>query len=274
MEDASDQAAGSNPAAGSSEPLTTSTKPEGCYDESCLTCDGWLSLEGGARPCPEKRFSRLELWRRELPAHFRKLLDEPFIEDGTPEQRRIIKRLLKRLDRARGYWADPKHRGVGIGLFGKVGSGKTHLAIKFALAYYEATGIPVMATTESEYLASFSASRGGHEGLGAEMYSSARDARALLLDDLGASRYTEARIADLSDLIADLHRRGVMLIWTANLPIQDADGVKGLESRGIIDERVASRLSEMCVTISTAGLPDWRLKNQEALLSDFAGGKR
>ena len=162
---------------------------------------------------------------------------------------------------------------MGIGLVGKVGSGKTHLAKKIALAYYEATGVPVMVTTEAEYLAAFTASKGG-AGDGAEVYYRARNTRALLLDDLGASRYTEARTADLSEFIAHLHRRGTMLIWTANLPIQDQDGVQGLESRGIIDERVASRLASMCVPMSTAGLSDWRLKQQEAMLTDFAGGKR
>jgi DNA replication protein DnaC len=140
--------------------------------------------------------------------------------------------------------------GQGAFITGPCGSGKTHLAIALMLYWYAEKFDP--RRLKACYLSlpyfflslrnSFGRNTGDAEADIVERYSSIS---LLLIDDLGAQKISEWSRESLYVLVDRRYREKLPTIVTSNL---DLDQISEL-----IDDRIASRLAEMCTVMHLAG---------------------
>ncbi|HUK69046.1 MAG TPA: ATP-binding protein [Streptosporangiaceae bacterium] len=132
----------------------------------------------------------------------------------------------------------------GLSIVGPVGTGKTQLAFAAAVLWLRRTGtwppLVFRATTLFDSL------RGGYSGDQHQtLIGDCQQAPLLVLDDLGAEKPSEWTAERLYEIIDDRYASQRPVIITSN--------VKTRELAGYTGERVASRLTEMCVTVPLIG---------------------
>lgn len=125
-------------------------------------------------------------------------------------------------------------------LAGPVGCGKTHLAIAISLGWID-RGSAVLFKPVGEFLREcraaasvrWSDEEGSHEDLReSEVIGPLRRYPLVVLDDIGAQRFTEAREEWLFDVVDHRYRHDMPTIFTTNVAIQ------------AMPERLASRLAD------------------------------
>jgi len=161
-------------------------------------------------------------------------------EHGNPTIKKICKAYVE-------HWQENLKDGIGILLYGGVGTGKSYAVFSIAneLLY---KGIPVMVTSAIGIQQKVKSTFGTEHGE-ADVIDSFNQADLLILDDLGAERATEWGNSILYQLIDDRYRSGNPMIITTNLPLESLR--KKLASDGI--ERTYDRLVERCIPIQVKG---------------------
>ena len=175
---------------------------------------------------------------------------------------------------AREYGYGAKSQGL---LFiGDPGTGKTHLAVAVIKRLIQ-RGFQAVFFDYQNLLERIRSSYDPASGTGDRgAYRTALDCEVLLLDDLGAHRVTDWVEDTVTSLITHRYNNNKAIITTTNL--RDPEGGDapipgGLQSdvsgRYYLTERIGlrarSRLFEMCRTISTRGVEDYRIrKGREA----------
>lgn len=157
-------------------------------------------------------------------------------DNKHPKATSLAKRYCKNFESA-------KERGTGLLFHGNVGSGKTFLAACVANELMN-QGIPVLMTNFSQIINSISGSYDGKQ----EYIDSMSNFDVLIIDDLGAERYTEYAQEIVFSVIDARVRLRKPLIITTNLSIAELSGTKD-----ITKERIYSRVLERCFPIEVNG---------------------
>lgn len=132
-------------------------------------------------------------------------------------------------------------------LHGGIGSGKTHLAVAVIKRLALACQYGKMITAAEM----FAGIRREIEGESHQTYNLAMQYYPLVIDDIGAERSTDW-VREQLDMIVDYrYRYDLQTIYTSNLSLG--------ELHKTASERVASRLSAMCIVLKLSG-DDRRLK--------------
>ena len=169
---------------------------------------------------------------------------------------------------------DPRE-GLGLLLIGKIGTGKTHLAVAIMKELIFSRGVPCLFYDYRELLKeiqnSYNASVQTTE---LDVLRPVFDAEVLVLDELGAVKPTEWVWDTVSLILNTRYNNNRTTIITTNFEDQAAGGVSGTlsavraaareETLGDrIGERMRSRLQEMCVVVEMQG-EDFRQKVKRA----------
>ena len=159
----------------------------------------------------------------------------------------------------------------GLMFIGDPGTGKTHLAVA-VMKRLIARGFECVFFDYQNLLERIRSSYDQASGAAQrEAYQTALDCEVLVLDDLGAHRVTDWVEDTVTSLITYRYNQNKPLITTTNLRDSEAGdasmstGVAGeLANRYYLTERVGSRarsrLFEMCRTITTRGVEDYRVR--------------
>ena len=151
------------------------------------------------------------------------------------------------LAKARGYaqnWDEFKKAGIGLLLFGNVGTGKSYAAgcIANALIDKEVSVLMVgMSDMVNRMQGNFGADRDSY-------MTSLMRPELLILDDLGAERNTSFGKERVFDVINRRRLTGKPMIITTNIPIVTMQKAVSLDERRIYD-----RILEICVPIRFDG---------------------
>lgn len=143
----------------------------------------------------------------------------------------------------------------GLMISGEVGLGKTFLLSAICNSLVEA-GVPTLYIVFSDLIAdikrSFDAGERGYSE--SQIMAAAKNAKVLILDDLGAEQVTEFVTNRLFDIVNHRCNGEKPLVLSSNLSLQ--------EIRTIYGARIASRLYEMCEHIRIFG-DDIRVRAQK-----------
>lgn len=141
-------------------------------------------------------------------------------------------------------WPEMKERGVGLLLWGGVGTGKTFFAGCIANALLE-QGVPVLMTNLSRVL---NAMGGYHSEERNHFVDSLRHYDLLIIDDLGIERDTDFALEQVFHVIDSRCRSGLPMIVTTNLTLQEMRDSEDTEHQRIYD-----RVLERCVPLMING---------------------
>lgn len=160
----------------------------------------------------------------------------------------------------------------GLMFIGDPGTGKTHLAVA-VMKRLIARGFECVFFDYQNLLERIRSSYDQASGAAQrEAYQMALDCEVLVLDDLGAHRVTDWVEDTVTSLITYRYNQNKPLIATTNLrdseagdaPASSGSVAGDMASRYYLTERVGSRarsrLFEMCRTISTRGVDDYRVR--------------
>jgi DNA replication protein DnaC len=156
---------------------------------------------------------------------------------GLAEKLRLVRR-----------WLDGD-LATGLYLFGGVGTGKTHLAVGVLRALTERRGFCGTFASARSFVMRCQTAFRNRESAEDIVNELLRGMRLLILDDLGSEKVTDYARQSLLHLVGECYDRGVTLIITSNV---------GLEELNKIDERIASRIAEMCDRLRLEE-PDYRV---------------
>jgi DNA replication protein DnaC len=231
-----------------------------CY---CSRCNGRRIIFGerGVSTCPcvaERRGMPDEMALAGIPKLYRNTSFDNF-ETGFPSCSRSQKK-AKIL--AHGFAKDPT-AGGGILFHGKVGLGKTHLAIAilrerinmgFSGRFYD--GMSFVRMIQGAY---------GTPGRTPALMQPALTCDVLLLDDLGAFAITDDRQEIIGHVLNTRYNEQKTTIITTNFPFEGSllattDPEKVLDTKkektlgDRIGDRVVSRLQQMCLSVGIIGV--------------------
>ena len=153
-----------------------------------------------------------------------------------------------------------RENGKGLLLFGNVGTGKTFRACCVANALID-KGIPALVTNFARIANTVNGLFEGRQ----EYYDSLNKFPLLVLDDLNAERKTEYMQEIVYNVIDARYRAKLPLIVTTNLTREEL-----MNADDITNQRVFSRLFEMCTPIEIAGAD----RRRAALKNDIAADKQ
>ena len=148
-----------------------------------------------------------------------------------------------------------KEEGKGLLLFGNVGTGKTYLAACVANALIN-KGIPCLVTSVTRITNELQDRFEGRQ----QILDNLNTFPLLVLDDLKAERNTEYMQEMVFNIIDARYRANLPLIVTTNLTRE-----RLLNPQNLSDERIFSRLFEMCTPIEVSGQD----RRQKALREDI-----
>ncbi|MBZ5662693.1 MAG: ATP-binding protein [Acidobacteriia bacterium] len=126
--------------------------------------------------------------------------------------------------------------GVGLYLFGSVGTGKTHLAVA-AMRELIKRGLRGRFINARRFILLCQTAFGRRESAEEVVYEILDTADFLILDDFGSEKATDYVRQSLLHLVDECYTREIVLVVTSNIDF---------EALNQIDERIASRLMEMC----------------------------
>jgi DNA replication protein DnaC len=141
------------------------------------------------------------------------------------------------------HWKEFRDKGKGLLLFGNVGTGKTFLAACVANALID-RGIPCLMTNFKRISNTTQGMFDGRQ----EYFDSMNRFPLLVLDDLNAEQQTDYMLSMVYDVIDARYRAKLPLIITTNLTREQL-----MHPADIRQERIFSRLFEMCTPIEVAG---------------------
>jgi len=136
--------------------------------------------------------------------------------------------------------------------FGPVGSGKTHLATIAARRFLGKVGVTTVNPFEISRLV-----RSTRNGIDeSRAIAAIADSRVLVIDDMGTAKDTEFLVGLLYEIINHryMNHKGGLII-TSNLKPSELSEKMG-------DDRISSRLIQICKIISISGEVDHRMQNQ------------
>lgn len=175
-------------------------------------------------------------------------------DDGTnPKMSNAMKNYVE-------YFDEFRKNGKGLLLFGDVGTGKTFLAACVANALID-KGVPCLVTNFARIANTVQGLFEGRQ----EYYDSLAKFPLLVLDDLSAERKTEYMQEIVFNVIDARYRAKLPLIVTTNLTREEL-----MNPADITNQRIFSRLFEMCTPIEIAGVD----RRHAALKNDIAATKQ
>jgi DNA replication protein DnaC len=223
--------------------------PEG--EKECSTCRDLKSRQRECRACRSK--FELSALQNETPRHKRsgycseqcheesvrtmleqigvppKCLDYTFPGFRTPTEQ-----LSKKVKFIQNWTTSDL--GIGLYLFGSVGTGKTHLAVA-AMRELIKRGLRGRFVNARRFILRCQTAFGREESAEDVVYELLDGANFLILDDLGSEKATDYVRQSLLHLVDECYTREIVIVVTSNVDF---------EVLNEIDERIASRLIEMC----------------------------
>lgn len=149
------------------------------------------------------------------------------------------------MDKAREYvknWPTMRKEGIGLLLWGGVGTGKTYMAACIANALID---------QEKRVLMTDFASISNISIFDSEEYiKSLGTYDLLIIDDYGAERNTEFALQNVFDVINRRWESGKPLIVTTNLEL---DRIRNKDTENITRARIEDRILEMCKPVYVSG---------------------
>lgn len=248
----------------------------------CPLCGGtgWRSFDREGIAAAERcncaladRVHKLEE-RANIPPLYRKASFDNF---STLPDNPITNRILSTaVTTARGYVREylPNSTRHGLVFIGEPGTGKTHLAVAVMRSLIAKFGCEAVFLDYQQLLEKTRQSYDPGSTTGdKDAYQIALNCDVLLLDDLGAHRFSDWVEDTVTQIITHRCNNAKPTIATTNLRDPEAgdgplpSGAAGdLMSRYYLSERIGtrarSRLFEMCKLISTRGADDYRLRKR------------
>jgi len=175
------------------------------------------------------------------------------------------------LDKARWYvsnWDEMKHKGIGLLVWGDVGTGKSFFAGCIANALLE-QGIPVLMTNISKLLNVLSDLQFGYR---TQFIRSLNQYDLLIIDDLGIERNSDYALEQMFQIIDERYRSNLPLIVTTNLSLQELKNPSDVRHARIYD-----RILERCVPLKINNVNIRKvnaaanIKDAKSLLSSTSG---
>lgn len=207
----------------------------------CPKCKdtGYIVIDNIAQKCDCHK------GKKALPAKFNKVFLADFSLEYYPEviidpensPETYLDKAKKLLKAAEALVEDVAEGGKGLLIEGPVGSGKTHLACGI---YNELASkgveteffvVPDFLEQSKEDMFSF--------GEGKGVFNRAKKVKVLILDDLGAHNYTAWSVNQLYSLINYRLNNELTTVITTNLTLSEIDT--------LLDQRIASRITDMCL---------------------------
>ncbi|MCI0501990.1 MAG: ATP-binding protein [Fusobacteria bacterium] len=240
--------------------LLNSLRIEETDSYKCPKCKdvGYIVVNSVAQKCSCNK------GKSQLPSKFSKVLLKDFNlnyypdiiidpENSSDTYLSIAKKLVKAAKKLVRDIIEDKEDIKGLLIEGPVGSGKTHLAsgIYNELSSHDIEAVfyvvPEFLDQSKEDLFAV--------GEGKGVFNKAKRAKVLILDDLGAHNYTQWSINQLYALINYRLNNELTTIITTNLTLEEIDS--------LLDQRIASRITDMCLIHSLAIDRDIRSKKRK-----------
>ena len=158
-------------------------------------------------------------------------------DNSNPQIMGVAKRYVDNFPRM-------KNDGKGLLLFGKVGTGKTFVAVCIANALID-EGRPCLVTNFSRFVNQLQGMRDGRQ----DAIDDLDNYDLLVLDDLASERNTEYMNEVVMNVIDSRYRSGLPLIVTTNLTAEELKNPADIHK-----QRIYSRLMEMCIPIEVKGV--------------------
>lgn len=156
-------------------------------------------------------------------------------------------------------WPEIKRDGMGLLLYGPVGTGKTFFAACIANALID-TGVDVMMTSFARIVNHM---QGSFEGRQEYLDSLVRHP-LLVIDDLGTERGSDYMLEQVYSVINARYQTGLPLILTTNISIGEIK-----EPADLKYQRIYDRVLEMCHPVEITG----RSRRRESVKKNFAARK-
>jgi DNA replication protein DnaC len=235
-------------------------------DSACKLCKGtgWLTAERrgftGSQlcECQFPKFRKENLGAANIPPLYERASFDSFKTSGLQSLSNVFF-LVK--EYAESYLQLPDR--PGLLLMGQCGTGKTHLAVS-ALKRMIQMGASGMFVDYHELLddimQSFKSDSGESDQ---DIYSRAKNAEVLVLDDLGSNRSTEWIVDSVTSLLT--YRCNHRLITIATTNCLQAPPIDAPKDRTIVDyigDRGWSRIKEMCTIVDVPyDVADYRCRS-------------
>lgn len=222
-------------------------------DWDCPLCQDTGVVDGRPCQCEQRRWLEQRFQHAQLPSRLREQtfgrfsLDWYSASKRTPigvSERENALNVLRACQTFVAKVMEDLHSAPGLFITGSSGLGKTFLCSAICQALSE-NGIISLYSTYSDLLSNIKAGFDTGSGGVTALVETARNVPVLILDDLGAEYTTEFAISCLFDIIN--HRRN------ARLPLVVSSNLTLSEVATRYDQRICSRLGEVCQTLPLFG---------------------